>query len=159
MFYHYYSPSESVFSFSSSLQGLAQKYRRFMIYVHAKGMIVDDEYVLMGSVNINQRSLDVSRDTEIAMGAYQPTYTWSGKKTHPHSQVAFISIFFFFFWFHIVSKTFAFISRYSSSVIWIQVYGYRMSLLAEHLGVLEDCFCQPETLECMRKVNSIAKTN
>ena len=46
MIYHYYSPSESVFSFSSSLQGLAQKYRRFMIYVHAKGMIVDDEYVL-----------------------------------------------------------------------------------------------------------------
>ena len=34
-----------------------------------------------------------------------------------------------------------------------------MSLWAEHLGVLEDCFCQPETLECMRKVNSIAKTN
>ena len=90
MFYHYYSPSESVISFSSSLQGLAQKYRRFMIYVHAKGMIVDDEYVLMGSANINQRSLDGS------MGAYQPTYTWSGKKTHPRSQVAFISFFFFF---------------------------------------------------------------
>ena len=34
-----------------------------------------------------------------------------------------------------------------------------MSLWAEHLGVLEDCFFQPETLECMRKVNSIAKTN
>ena len=68
MFYPYYSPSESVFSFSSSLQGLAQKYHRFMIYVHAKGMIVnDDEYVLMGS---DQRSLDGSRDTEIAMGAY-----------------------------------------------------------------------------------------
>ena len=72
------------------------------------------------------------------------------------SQVAFIS--YFFFWFHIVSKTFAFISQYSSSVIWIQVYGYRMSLWAEHLGVIEDCFCQPETLECMRKVNNIAKT-
>ena len=71
MFYHYYSPSESVFSFSSSLQGLAQKYRKLMIYVHAKGMIVnDDEYVLMGSANINQRSLDGSSDTEIAMGAY-----------------------------------------------------------------------------------------
>ena len=96
MFYHYYSPSKSLFSFSSSLQGLAQKYCRFMIYVHAKGMIVDDEYVLMGSANINQRSLDGSRDTEIAMGAYQPTYTLSGKKTHPRSQVAFIFFFFFF---------------------------------------------------------------
>ena len=95
MFYHYHSPSESVFSFSSSLQGLAQKYCRFIIYVHAKGMIVDDEYALMGSANINQRSLDGSRDTMIAMGAYRPTYTWSRKKTHPRSQVAFISFFFF----------------------------------------------------------------
>uniref|UniRef100_A0A7N0T073 phospholipase D n=1 Tax=Kalanchoe fedtschenkoi TaxID=63787 RepID=A0A7N0T073_KALFE len=44
----------------------SEKFRRFMIYV---GMIVDDEYVLMGSANINQRSLDGSRDMEIAMDA------------------------------------------------------------------------------------------
>ncbi|KAL2895296.1 Phospholipase D delta [Bienertia sinuspersici] len=54
----------------------SQKFRRFMIYVHAKGMIVDDEYVILGSANINQRSMAGSRDTEIAMGAYQPYYTW-----------------------------------------------------------------------------------
>lgn len=58
-----------------------------MIYVHAKGMIIDDQFVLMGSANINQRSLDGSRDTEIAMGAYQPKYTWAGKQSHPHGQV------------------------------------------------------------------------
>lgn len=34
-------------------------------------MIVDDEYVLLGSANVNQRSLDGSRDTEIAVGAAQ----------------------------------------------------------------------------------------
>ncbi|KAF3537046.1 hypothetical protein F2Q69_00021378 [Brassica cretica] len=34
-----------------------RKLQRFMIYVHAKGMIVDDEYVLMGSANTNQRSV------------------------------------------------------------------------------------------------------
>lgn len=68
-------------------QASVQKYRRFMIYVHSKGMIVDDEYVLVGSANINQRSLDGSRDTEIAVGAYQPTYTWAGKKSHPRGQV------------------------------------------------------------------------
>lgn len=68
-------------------QGLAQKFGRFMIYVHSKGMIVDDEYVLMGSANINQRSLSGSRDTEIAMGAYQPNYTWAKKDRHPHGQV------------------------------------------------------------------------
>ncbi|WCJ18381.1 phospholipase D delta [Euphorbia peplus] len=64
-----------------------QKNGRFMIYVHSKGMIVDDEYVIIGSANINQRSLDGSRDTEIAMGAYQPSYTWAQKDAHPRGQV------------------------------------------------------------------------
>jgi len=50
-------------------------------------MIVDDEYVILGSANINQRSLAGSRDTEIAMGAYQPHYAWSTKNGHPHGQV------------------------------------------------------------------------
>ena len=63
------------------------KYRRFMIYVHAKGMIVDDEYVIVGSANINQRSLAGTKDTEIAMGAYQPYHTWAEKKRHPRAQV------------------------------------------------------------------------
>lgn len=58
-----------------------------MIYVHAKGMIVDDEYVILGSANINQRSMAGSRDTEIAMGSYQPHQTWAKKKKHPHGQV------------------------------------------------------------------------
>ncbi|URE28022.1 hypothetical protein MUK42_02805 [Musa troglodytarum] len=66
---------------------LSEKYRRFMIYVHAKGMVVDDEYVILGSANINQRSLDGSRDTEIAMGAYQPYHTWESKKIHPQGQI------------------------------------------------------------------------
>ncbi|KAL1814457.1 hypothetical protein DCAR_0518606 [Daucus carota subsp. sativus] len=50
----------------------AQESRRFMIYVHAKMMIVDDEYIIIGSANINQRSMDGAKDSEIAMGAYQP---------------------------------------------------------------------------------------
>ena len=65
----------------------SQKFQRFMIYVHAKGMIVDDEYVILGSANINQRSMAGSRDTEIAMGAYQPHYTWGKRKLRPHGQV------------------------------------------------------------------------
>ncbi|XP_072950499.1 phospholipase D alpha 4 [Typha angustifolia] len=52
----------------------AQQNRRFMIYVHSKLMIVDDEYILLGSANLNQRSMDGSRDTEIAIGCYQPEY-------------------------------------------------------------------------------------
>ncbi|XP_077231163.1 phospholipase D delta-like [Tasmannia lanceolata] len=108
----------------SSLEKV-MKYRRFMIYVHAKGMIVDDEYVILGSANINQRSLDGSRDTEIAMGAYQPHHTWAGKKRHPLGQV----------------------------------YGYRMSLWAEHLGGLDDHFKEPHSLECVKHVNEMAEDN
>ncbi|KAF3944890.1 hypothetical protein ACB098_01G109000 [Castanea mollissima] len=52
----------------------AQQARRFMIYVHSKMMIVDDEYIIIGSANINQRSMDGARDSEIAMGAYQPRH-------------------------------------------------------------------------------------
>lgn len=51
----------------------AQKNRRFMVYVHSKLMIVDDSYALIGSANVNQRSMDGRRDTEIAIGCYQPT--------------------------------------------------------------------------------------
>ena len=42
------------------------------VYVHSKMTIVDDEYVLIGSANINQRSLSGERDSEIAMGGFQP---------------------------------------------------------------------------------------
>ena len=73
------------------------KNRRFMIYVHAKGMIVDDEYVIVGSANINQRSLAGTKDTEIAMGAYQPHHTWSSKKRHPRGQVCRCLIFVLFY--------------------------------------------------------------
>ncbi|XP_052202969.1 phospholipase D delta-like isoform X2 [Diospyros lotus] len=103
----------------------SQKFGRFMIYVHAKGMIVDDEYVILGSANINQRSMAGSRDTEIAMGAYQPHQTWAKKKKHPHGQV----------------------------------YGYRMSLWAEHLGRIDETFKEPESLNCVRSINDIAEDN
>jgi len=48
------------------------KSKRFMIYVHSKLLIADDEYVIVGSANINERSLSGDRDTEICIGAYQP---------------------------------------------------------------------------------------
>ncbi|XP_020242137.1 phospholipase D alpha 1-like [Asparagus officinalis] len=63
----------------------AQWSRRFMIYVHAKMMIVDDEYIIIGSANINQRSMDGGRDTEIAMGAYQPYYL--AERRPPRGQI------------------------------------------------------------------------
>ncbi|KAI5058237.1 hypothetical protein GOP47_0026407 [Adiantum capillus-veneris] len=80
-------PPPSVAPVEGSCQSKAFKSRRFMIYVHSKGMIVDDEYVIIGSANINQRSMDGSRDTEIAMGAYQPYHTWANVHTAPKGQV------------------------------------------------------------------------
>ena len=38
-----------------------------MIYIHSKLMIVDDDYVLLGSANINDRSLKGTRDSEVAI--------------------------------------------------------------------------------------------
>ena len=40
-----------------------------------------------------------------------------------------------------------------------QVYGYRMSLWAEHMGTIEDCFTQPESLDCVRRVRSMGEMN
>lgn len=37
-----------------------------MIYVHSKVMIVDDKYAIIGSANINDRSMRGHRDSEIA---------------------------------------------------------------------------------------------
>ena len=38
-----------------------------IVYVHSKLLIVDDEVVLMGSANINDRSLTGKRDSELAV--------------------------------------------------------------------------------------------
>ncbi|KAL0753531.1 hypothetical protein Bca101_091199 [Brassica carinata] len=95
-------------SSSGEMVPASQKWGRFMIYVHAKGMVVDDEYVLLGSANINQRSIAGSRDTEIAMGAYQNHQTWSHRK---------------------------------------------------HMGKIDDIFKEPETLECVKRVNMISEDN
>jgi len=45
--------------------------KRNMIYVHSKLMVVDDEYLLIGSANINERSLSAKLDTEICVGGWQ----------------------------------------------------------------------------------------
>ena len=69
-----------------------------MIYVHSKGMVVDDEFVLIGSANINKRSLEGTRDTETAMGAYQLHHSWAKKGSCPReSSVSLLGRTFFFF--------------------------------------------------------------
>ncbi|KAM7276196.1 hypothetical protein ACFE04_018062 [Oxalis oulophora] len=123
---------------SNTPQAHSRKSRRFMIYVHSKGMIVDDEYVVVGSANINQRSMEGTRDTEIAMGAYQPHHTWARKQTNPRGQYLFFGC---------------------SALSGKQIHGYRMSLWAEHLGTLENCFTQPESIECVKRVRTLGEMN
>ena len=53
---------------------LFRKSLRFPIYVHSKMMIVDDAYIIVGSANINERSLSGTRDTEMAIGCWQPHF-------------------------------------------------------------------------------------
>ena len=43
------------------------KVRTEQIYIHSKLLIVDDRHVIMGSANINDRSLSGKRDSEIAV--------------------------------------------------------------------------------------------
>ncbi|KAI3936392.1 hypothetical protein MKW98_000666 [Papaver atlanticum] len=83
----------------------AQEARRFMIYVHSKMMI---------------RSMDGGRDSEIAMGAYQPHHLASREPAKG------------------------------------QIHGFRMALWYEHLGMLDEVFLQPNSQECVKKVNKIA---
>lgn len=43
---------------------------RYMIYVHSKMMIVDDNWIIIGSANLNERSMSGDRDTEICVGMW-----------------------------------------------------------------------------------------
>lgn len=44
---------------------------RFLIYVHSKMALADDTHVIIGSANMNERSMDGTRDTEVAVSARQ----------------------------------------------------------------------------------------
>ena len=44
-----------------------------IVYVHSKLMIVDDSVVILGSANINDRSMNGNRDSELAVVINQPT--------------------------------------------------------------------------------------
>ena len=96
---------------------------RHCIYVHSKMTIIDDDYVLIGSANINQRSLAGERDTEIAMGGYQPNHTIE-EEGDPRGDI----------------------------------HTYRMALWTAHFGGFDEAFLNPNTQECMDKVNEVSQT-
>eukprot|EP01134_Creolimax_fragrantissima_P007965 CFRG7965T1 len=58
-----------------------------MIYVHSKHLIVDDTISIIGSANINDRSMLGNRDTEIAIIAHEPDKVRSANGTLPQGKV------------------------------------------------------------------------
>jgi len=98
--------------------------RRHLVYVHSKMMIVDDAVVLVGSANVNQRSLDGTRDTEISQACWQPGYC-ATKDSVPRGDV----------------------------------HGFRLHCWGHLMGCVDDSFRDPSSLDCVRRVNSIATEN
>jgi phospholipase D1/2 len=43
---------------------------RYYIYVHSKMMMADDRYIILGSANVNERSMHGERDSEICIGLW-----------------------------------------------------------------------------------------
>ena len=69
-------PSNSFMKKYDELRNMVTN-RRAAIYIHSKMLLVDDEYIILGSANINDRSMSGNRDTEIAVGLCQPHFTGS----------------------------------------------------------------------------------
>jgi phospholipase D1/2 len=102
-----------------------------IIYIHSKLMIVDDKHVIIGSANINDRSMLGSRDSEFCVLIQEKLdeskYIIDGKKK-PAADFA---------------------------------HNFRTSLLAEHLGLKPDnnILFDPLSDELWEKLNNTAKMN
>ena len=102
-----------------------------IIYIHSKLMIVDDKHVIIGSANINDRSMLGSRDSEFCVliqeKVNESKYKIDGKIT-PAADFA---------------------------------HNFRTSLLAEHLGLEPDnqILFDPLSDDLWEKLNNTAKIN
>ena len=56
--------------------------QRYMIYVHSKLMLIDDKYGIIGSANLNERSLNGNRDSEICAAF------WNNVQENPSAQLS-----------------------------------------------------------------------
>jgi phospholipase D1/2 len=129
----------------------AARARRFMIYVHSKLLVVDDEVAVMGSANVNMRSMAGTRDSEIAASIFQPH--------HPNGGGADVRV-------ETCSSCGG--DRRSGGGVGFPaapatpcglVHHFRMSLWAEHLGMVEPLFRWPSATACVRRVASLAREN
>ena len=85
--------------------------------------------MLVGSANINQRSMSGTRDTEMAIGAWQPMYTAIDDPEYN-----------------------------SGGGPYGDVHAFRMSLWTEHFRYWDPIFRFPAQIECTQKVATISIT-
>jgi phospholipase D1/2 len=111
---------------------IAGQTRRFMVYNHAKYACFDDTAAIVGSANINSRSMAGNRDTEIANLMWQPDHVATGSTGYPSS---------------IGQPTY--LPRGNVAV-------FRRNVWSEFLGGLYPEFEDPGSVECVRKVRELA---
>lgn len=130
------SPDGGVGDGGSNLkEQLLSETRRFMIYNHSKYGCFDDTVNIIGSANINGRSLDGSRDTEICQQMWQPEYRATGSTCYGGD------------------------TGNESVLPQGDVAAFRASVWSEHLGGYFPEFEDPASLECVHKIRDMAAAN
>lgn len=109
--------------------------RRFMVYVHSKFAIFDDAVAIIGSANINSRSMEGGRDSEIAAMVWQPDHMPSGSTGYGED----------------VGEDMELPTG--------DVASFRYSLWREHLGDYFDEMENPASLDCVAKVREMTDAN
>lgn len=109
--------------------------RRFMIYVHSKFAIFDDEAAIIGSANINSRSMDGSRDSEICTFSWQPEHVAEGPTAYGDDVEGDVTT--------------------PSG----DVAAFRSAVWSEHVGAYHEEFENPGSLECVRKLKELGHEN
>jgi phospholipase D1/2 len=118
-----------------AIQAVVNKKRRTSLYCHSKMMVVDDEWVIAGSANINCRSMNGDRDSEMAIGGYQPHHLNDG--TLPKGRVHAFRM-----------------------GCWIEhIVPNPNDETHDGPVPVPECFLAPESPECVQYVREIADTN
>lgn len=109
--------------------------RRFMIYVHSKFAIFDDAVAIIGSANINSRSMDGSRDSEIATMSWQSDHLATGPNGYGQEQGEET----------VTPKG--------------DIAAFRCGIWTTLLGGYAEEWENPASLECVRKVRKLSQAN
>lgn len=119
------------------------KSRRFQIYIHSKFAVFDDTVAIIGSANINSRSLDGSRDSEIAISAWQQDHMATGATAYGRGGDD-----------RAMEE-----DAGLGTLPFGDVAAFRTSVWCEHLGEFMPEFMQPSSADCIMKMRELAEHN